>query len=145
MINIGAIIPALTKTLRELAFNVEANSTKEGYRRGSIHIKVGSINSDNYMKNYRETNMSIELIYHPKKDDDMLELAIVQEKLLGRFVDNEVLEVDNMTVEIKDVEYIISDCDLLFNFDLFIFEEYEEKQAEKMEDLYIGGRLRNGD
>lgn len=38
-----------------------------------------------------------------------------------------------------EVDSTESDGDLLFNFDLYVFEAYPEKAAEMIENLYIGG------
>ena len=92
------------------------------------------------MKKFRETTLNVRIIYHPKKDDDIGELLGIQEKLIEIFSDNPVIELlDGLVTEVLEVDSTESDGDLLFNFDLYVFEEYEEKVSEMMENLYIGG------
>ena len=131
------LVAKLRKELKDTP--IECRDVKEGYRRGSIHIYFENLKASDYMKKFRETTLNVRIIYHPKKDDDIGELLGIQEKLIEIFSDNPVIELlDGLVTEVL-VDSTESDGDLLFNFDLYVFEEYEEKVSEMMENLYIGG------
>ena len=124
------LVAKLRKELKDT--HIECRDVKEGYRRGSIHIYFENLKASDYMKKFRETTLNVRIIYHPKRDDDIEEILTMQENLIQIFSDNPVTEV----LEVDSTE---SDGDLLFNFDLYVFEEYPEKVSEMMENLYIGG------
>lgn len=132
------LVARLRKELRDIP--IECRDVKEGYRRGSIHIYFENLKASDYMKKFRETTLNVRIIYHPKKDDDVEEILTIQEKLIEIFSDNPTIELlDGLVTEVLETDSTESDGDLLFNFDLYVFEEYEEKVSEMMENLYVGG------
>ena len=142
MISSKDILTILVAKLRKELKNtpIECRDVKEGYRRGSIHIYFENLKASDYMKKFRETTLNVRIIYHPKKDDDIKEILTMQENLIQIFSDNPVIELlDVLVTEVLEVDSTESDRDLLFNFDLYVFEEYPEKVSEMMENLYIGG------
>lgn len=119
---------------------IESRDVKEGYRRGSIYIYFENLRAADYMKQFRETTLNVRMIYHPKNDKDIEEILDLEEKLVEIFSDNPVIELlDGLVTEVLEVDSHKSDGDLLFNFDLYIFEEYPERVVEKMQELRIGG------
>lgn len=132
------LVAKLRKELKDTP--IECRDVKEGYRRGSIHIYFENLKASDYMKKFRETTLNVRIIYHPKRDDNIEEILTMQENLIQIFSDNPVIELlDGLVTEVLEVDSTESDGDLLFNFDLYVFEEYEEKVSEMMENLYIGG------
>lgn len=132
------LVARLRKELKDIP--IECRDVKEGYRRGSIHIYFENLKASDYMKKFRETTLNVRIIYHPKKDDDVEEILTIQEKLIEIFSDNPTIELlDGLVTEVLETDSTESDGDLLFNFDLYVFEEYEEKVSEMMENLYVGG------
>lgn len=117
--------------------SVEAREVKEGYRRKSLYIYLENTRVQNYMEQYRETRTNIRIIYRPESDNDLEELLNVQEKLNELFADEYCIDVNGVPVELTNVDTTISDGDLLFNFDVYVFEEYPKPTAEMMEELYI--------
>lgn len=135
---LAILVTKLRKELKDT--HIECRDVKEGYRRGSIHIYFENLKASDYMKKFRETTLNVRIIYHPKKDDDIEEILTMQENLIEIFSDNPVIELlDGLVTEVLEVDSTESDGDLLFNFDLYVFEEYPEKVSEMMESLYIGG------
>lgn len=131
------LVAKLRKELKDTL--IECRDVKEGYRRGSIHIYFENLKASDYMKNFRETTLNVRIIYHPK-NDDIADILTMQEKLIEIFSDNPVIELlDGLVTEVLEVDSTESDGDLLFNFDLYIFEEYPEKVSEMIENLNIGG------
>lgn len=142
MISSKDILTILVAKLRKelKGTHIECRDVKEGYRRGSIHIYFENLKASDYMKKFRETTLNVRIIYHPKRDDDIEEILTMQENLIQIFSDNPVIELlDGLVTEVLEVDSTESDGDLLFNFDLYVFEEYPEKVSEMMENLYIGG------
>jgi pyruvate formate-lyase activating enzyme-like uncharacterized protein len=132
------LVARLRKELKDIP--IECRDVKEGYRRGSIHIYFENLKASDYMKKFRETTLNVRIIYHPKNDDDIGERLDMEEKLIQMFSDNPVIELlDGLATEVLEVDSTESDGDLLFNFDLYVFEEYPEKASEMIENLYIGG------
>lgn len=117
--------------------SVEAREVKEGYRRKSLYIYLENTRVQNYMEQYRETRTNVRIIYRPESDNDLEELLNVQEKLNELFADEYCIDVNGVPVELTNVDTTISDGDLLFNFDVYVFEEYPKPTAEMMEELYI--------
>ena len=131
------LVARLRKELKDIP--IECRDVKEGYRRGSIHIYFENLKASDYMKKFRETTLNVRIIYHPK-NDDIADILTMQEKLIEIFSDNPVIELlDGLVTEVLEVDSTESDGDLLFNFDLYIFEEYPEKVSEMIENLNIGG------
>lgn len=142
MINSKDILTILVAKLRKelKGIPIECRDVKEGYRRGSIHIYFQNLKAADYMKKFREMTLSTTIVYHPQNDDDIEELLNIEEKLIQIFSDNPVIELlDGLVTEVLEVDSAESDKSLVFNFDLYVFEEYEEKVSEMMENLYVGG------
>lgn len=139
MIKVINILKTLIEIIRKNFTNIciEAKEVKEGYRRKSLYIYLENTRVQNYMDQYRETNSNVRIIYHPQNDDDLEELLEIQEKLNEIFADKYCIEVDGVPVELKNVDTTISDGDLLFNFDVYLFEEYSQPDVEMMEELYL--------
>lgn len=132
------LVAKLRKELKGIP--IECRDVKEGYRRGSIHIYFQNLKASDYMKKFREMTLSTTIVYHPQNDDDIEELLNIEEKLIQIFSDNPVIELlDGLVTEVLEVDSAESDKSLVFNFDLYIFEEYPEKVSEMIENLNIGG------
>lgn len=139
MIKAINILENLIETIRKNLTNIciEAREVKEGYRKKSLYIYLENTKVQNYMDQYRETNSNVRIIYHPQNDDDLEELLEIQEKLNEIFADKYCIDIEDIPLELKNVDTTISDGDLLFNFDVYLFEEYPQQDTEMMEELYI--------
>lgn len=132
------LVAKLRKELKDIP--VECKDVEKGYRRGSLHIYFENLKASDYMKKYREVTLNVRIIYHPVNDDNLEERLDIEEKLIQIFSDNPTIElIDGLATEVMEVDSTESDGDLLFNFDLYVFEAYPEKAAEMIENLYIGG------
>ena len=83
--------------------------------------------------------MTVRIVYFPLDEDDYIEdLLTVQDKLIELFSDNNTIELDEgLFTEAQEVQMNIVDKTLLFNFDMYIFEDYPEKEHEMIEELNI--------
>lgn len=139
MIKAIDILASLINVIREnlKGIHIESREVKEGYRRKSIYIYLDDTQVSNYMEQYRETETTAKIIYFPERDYNTEELLEIQEKLNEIFADKYCIDVCDISMELKDPSSVISDGVLLFNFDVYVFEEYPKPTAEMMEELYI--------
>lgn len=119
--------------------NIETKNIDEGYERKCIYIYFDNVKASDYMKKFRETNLTVRIVYFPLDEDDYIEdLLTVQDKLIELFSDNNTIELDEgLFTEAQEVQMNIVDKTLLFNFDMYIFEDYPEKKYEMIEELNI--------
>lgn len=132
---LATLIQVIREKLKDI--NIESSEVEEGYRKNSLYIYLENTKSQNYMEQYRETRTNARIIYRSKKDNDLEELLDVQEELNELFADEYCIDIEGVPIEITNVDTTISDGDLLFNFDVYVFEEYPQPTAEMMEELYI--------
>lgn len=140
MLNQGKVLKELVLKLKKIFkdFPVESSEVKEGYKRQSFSIRIPYSKASDYMKKYRETTLYAQLYYFSSKNGGYNELYKIKSELERTFYEGCILEVEGIPVEIKNIfSKVLSQETLFFKFNVYIFEEYNPKEIEKIETLNI--------
>lgn len=124
---------------------VTSNDISEGFERPSFFIDIENVRPENFMNKFSEKTLDIEILYFPKDiNKNQLELLEITDMLSKNFIDNNYIELeDGLIVEVKNAKFNTVNKVLHFNFEIFISEEYEEKEYELMEEIELGGDYGN--
>lgn len=124
---------------------VTSNDISEGFERPSFFIDIENVRPENFMNKFSEKTLDIEILYFPKDiNKNQLELLEITDMLSKNFIDNNYIELeDGLIVEVKNAKFNTVNKVLHFDFEIFISEEYEEKEYELMEEIELGGDYGN--
>lgn len=124
---------------------ITSNDISEGFERPSFFIDIENVRPENFMNKFSEKTLDIEILYFPKDiNKNQLELLEITDILSKNFIDNNYIELeDGLIVEVKNAKFNTVNKVLHFDFEIFISEEYEEKEYELMEEIELGGDYGN--
>lgn len=138
-----SLISQIRGTIKEVT--VTSNDISEGFERPSFFIDIENVRPENFMNKFSEKTLDIEILYFPKDiNKNQLELLEITDILSKNFIDNNYIELeDGLIVEVKNAKFNTVNKVLHFDFEIFISEEYEEKEYELMEEIELGGDYGN--
>lgn len=141
MLTITDITAKIIEKLRELNCPIMSKDVKEGYDKQTLYIYFDEIKSNDYMQKFVERKISVATVYFPADDrKNTFELLEVQEKLTQMFVLNSNFSLsDDVCGQISEVRTNIRDGVLTFDFNMYVFEAYDEQPHELMQDLEVKG------
>lgn len=141
MLTLTGIAEKIIAKARELNCPIMSKDIKEGYDKQTLYIYFENVNSNDYMQKYIERKISVATVYFPADDrKNTLELLEMQEKLTRMFVKGGNFPLnDDVYGQITETKSNTRDGVLTFDFDMYIFEAYDEQPHELMENLEIKG------
>lgn len=141
MLTITDITAKIVEKLRELECPIMSKDIKEGYDKQTLYVYFENIKSDDYMQKFIERKISVATVYFPADDrKNTFELLEIQEKLTRMFVLNSNFPLNaDVYGQITEVQTAIREGVLTFDFDMYVFEAYDEQPHELMQDLEVKG------
>ncbi|MDY2980192.1 MAG: hypothetical protein SOR81_01080 [Fusobacterium sp.] len=122
-------------------FNVKISSQDitENFNRETFYIKFDNIIPNDYMKKFLEKDITVRIVYFPKNDtDNIIELLERQDELIKVFANSDVIKLkDGVYANINEYNTVIVDKTLHFDFEAYIFEEYDEVSHKTMEEIKL--------
>lgn len=139
MLSLTDILASIVKTVKTVCPNISTQDVKEGYKKKTIYVYLDDVNSDDYMRKYNERNISVAMVYFPEDErKSTVELLDVQDKLTNLFAQQSEFEIkDGIYGVVSGINSHRQDGVLAFDFDLYVFEAYDEVKHENMEELNI--------
>lgn len=137
MLTLTDILSSIVKTVKTVCQNVSTQDVKEGYKKKTIYVYLDDVKSDDYMRKYSERNISVAMVYFPEDErKSTVELLDVQDKLTNLFTQKNEFEIKNGVYGVvSEVNSHRQDGVLTFDFDLYVYEAYDEEQHDTMEEL----------
>lgn len=141
MLTITDITAKIVEKLRELKCPIMSKDIKEGYDKQTLYVYFENIKSNDYMQKFIERKISVATVYFPADDRrNTFELLEIQEKLTQMFVLNSNFPLNtDVYGQISEVQTAIREGVLTFDFDMYVFEAYDEQPHELMQDLEVKG------
>lgn len=141
MLTITDITAKIVEKLRKLECPIMSKDIKEGYDKQTLYVYFENIKSDDYMQKFIERKISVATVYFPADDrKNTFELLEIQEKLTRMFVLNSNFPLNaDVYGQISEVQTAIREGVLTFDFDMYVFEAYDEQPHELMQDLEVKG------
>lgn len=116
---------------------VSSQDITENFTRETFYIKFDNIISNDYMQKFLEKDITIRIVYFPKNDtDNIIELLEKQDELIKVFAQTNVIKLkDGVYANITEYNTSIIDKTLHFDFEAYVFEEYDEITHEVMQEI----------
>ena len=116
---------------------VSSQDITENFTRETSYIKFDNIISNDYMQKFLEKDITIRIVYFPKNDtDNIIELLEKQDELIKVFAQANVIKLkDGVYANITEYNTSIIDKTLHFDFEAYVFEEYDEITHEVMQEI----------
>ena len=91
------------------------------------------------LKKFLEKDITVRIVYFPKNDtDNIIELLERQDELIKVFANSDVIKLkDGVYANINEYNTVIVDKTLHFDFEAYIFEEYDEVSHKTMEEIKL--------
>ncbi len=139
MLTIRETLSVFTQLLRDnfKKISVSSEDITEEFERETFYIKFDNIKANDYMNKFFEKDITIRIVYFPKTDtDNTIELLEKQDELLKIFAHAGTIKLkDGVYANIEEYSTTIVDKTLHFNFDAYVFEEYDAIEHETMEGI----------
>lgn len=142
MLTLREILSCFVTRLREkVNCSISSQDISERFEKNTLYIYFDNVKQNDYMKKFVEKNITVRLIYFPKDDKhNTIELLEMQDILLELFTVEDIINLKNKAyAQINSVNTNRHDGTVLFDFDAYIFEAYDEKSYPNMEEITIKG------
>lgn len=132
---LAVFVEFLRKNFNETA--VSSQDITENFNRSTFYIKFDNIKSSEYMGKFSEKDITVRIVYFPENDtDNVIELLVKQDELMKKFAQSTVVKLkDGVFANIEEYNSTIIDKTLHFDFDAYVFEEYDAVEHETMEEI----------
>jgi len=122
---------------------VFSTDVEKAITRPSFFVDLDNINSNDFMLEARDTNITARIYYFSSTiNDNKIELLKMMDDLMEIFLDNNLVTIEeNMKYEIEELELDVVDKVLHCYFDIKISEDYDRSKYDKdkpfMEELEV--------